>query len=134
MGIKVLNTKNTGPRTKVLLEITPPTEIRDGNKVEVVRSTDEFHRISRELMKHLGYRWVGGDFAGEIWFIPTDRDSFGPDPVLIEVTYRYVITAITLGRSIESSIELPEGAITTLPKPTVNVLPMPMSEEPEAAE
>lgn len=94
MTLILLSSKDAGPRTVVTFLIHPPAEERDGEPTEVVSITDRHHRTARELMKHLGYRWVGGNFSGEIWFRPKDPEMFANGPRYVTVTYKTIIEEV----------------------------------------
>lgn len=94
MSLILLSSVDAGPRTVVTFLINPPMEERDGVPTEVVYITDKHHRTARELMKHLGYRWVGGNFSGEIWFRPKDPDMFTNGPRHVTVTYKTIIEEV----------------------------------------
>lgn len=94
MTLKLLPSQEAGPSTVVTFLIHPPTEERDGVPTEVVSITDRHHRTARELMKHLGYRWVGGNFNGEIWFRPKDPKMFANGPRHVTVTYKTTIEEV----------------------------------------
>lgn len=91
--IRIINSVERGPRTIVLLVVSEPTELRDGIPTEVVNTQDRYHRNTRELMKHLGYKWVGGNFSGEIWFRPI-KDMFANGPRVVTVTYKTFVEEV----------------------------------------
>lgn len=127
MPLVVQSTATKGPVTTVNMLLTEPVEERDGMKVEVVTSTDQHHRISRELMKRLGYRWIGGNFSGEIWFTPTNPDMFkGSNTLEVTVQYRYVVELVNVRPAVPS-----EDTILELISAVSAALPSPQTEETE---
>lgn len=115
MPMRIINTIEKGPRTVVTLVLTEPIERRDDRLVEVVNTTDRFHRNVRELMKNLNYRWVGGNFSGEVWFLPVDSKMFENGPRIVVVTYKTIVEDVQdLSRNTPEYTALVEAAHTRI--------------------